>query len=145
MVPNNYVPYTRLVLCNNELINCRYIIEHKGFHPILIGKGVYPKVWLYSQQPVQLCIVENSISKFPIVKVDIDDEKKRLTIRMFNYVGVKDDIILDIQYMDNSARVEILDLRPIGYNIYGDSHQLFAANNLFVNTKMEDVGTMFAF
>ena len=147
-LPNNYEPYERLVVCNNELIRCKAIIDHKGFYPILIGKGIFPKIWIYSKYSRYneeiISLVEQSISCNPRMKVDIDPDKNLITIRFLEYQGIKDDIILNINYQKISAIIDILDLRPIGYTIYGTSKSIVAGEAEFSENKMIGMNAMFS-
>lgn len=78
------------------------------------------------------------------MKVDIDPDKNLIIIRFLEYQGIKDDIILNINYQKNSAIIDILDLRPIGYTIYGTSKSIVAGEAEFSENKMIGMNAMFS-
>lgn len=145
ITPPNFIPYDRLVVCNNELINCRAIISHKGFYPILIGKGLFPRIWIFDKfdKLESIPLVEQSISHNQRIKVDIDPDRQLVTIRLLEYQGIKENIILNINYQGNNAIIDILDFRPIGYNIYGTSKSIFAGGVEFSGNSMKGLDAMF--
>lgn len=147
--PSQFVPYERLTVCNNELVNCKAILNHKGFYPILIGKGIFPQIWIYSKyrrytQISNIPLVERSISNVNYLKVDIDLDKQLLTIKYLDYNEFSQNVILSMSYANLDPVIDILDLRPIGYDIYGSSSGLNAGTGLFSGNTMVNIDAMFA-
>jgi len=147
--PHNYVPYKNIKICSNELIDCGIFIDHNGFYPLLIGKGVIPQIWINNRlsinNPTFKPIVEQSVSNDTRIKIDINTTERTLTIRLLNYNGIYDDIILNIAYNESSAIVNLLDMRPLGYNIYGNSTGLKVGELNIQNNVFSNVKTMFMF
>lgn len=147
--PLQFVPYERLTVCNNELVNCKAILNHKGFYPILIGKGIFPQIWIYSKYRKHMLIqdillVERSISKVNYLKVDIDLDKQLLTIKYLDYNEFSQNVILSMSYANLNPVIDVLDLRPIGYDIHGSSSGLNAGTGLFSGNTMVNIDAMFA-
>lgn len=146
-LPSNYIPYPKLVICNNELINCKVFIDHNGFYPLLIGKGTMPKIWINNKYtkyyPDTKPIVSENISSDNRIKVLYNNIKKTLTIKFLKYKGIKDDIILNINYENNSAIVNVLDLRPLGYKIYGDNEGMYAGETYYTGNIFNNIDSMF--
>lgn len=146
--PSQFVPYERLTVCNNELVNCKAILNCKGFYPILIGKGFFPQIWIYSKYrkytPIKnIPLVERSISRVNNLKVDIDLDKKILAIKYLDYNEFSQNVILSMSYTNVNPVVDILDLRPIGYDIHGTSSGLNAGTGLFSGNTMVNMDAMF--
>lgn len=143
--PSNYKPYHQLIICSNKLVDCNYFIDHNGFYPILIGQELIPLIWINNRIEKNNPIVEQSISKDTRIKIDINVLEKKLTVRLLGYNGVKNDIILNMTYDNNNAIVDILDMRPLGYNIYGDSKGITAGGNTYSQNEFINIKSMFVF
>lgn len=146
--PSQFDPYERITVCNNELINCKAILNHKGFYPILIGKGIFPQIWIYSKYRKHTLIrdiplVEHSVSKVNFLKVDIDSDKHILTIKYLGYNEFGQDVMLSMSYANVNPVIDILDLRSIGYDIHGSSSGLSAGTNVFSGNIMVNTDAMF--
>lgn len=132
--PEDYVPYSSIELCGNNLENVRYIFDINGFHPLLIGKGV-PYVWLSapsspnSQQWIPL--VQRTIS----VNRSITIKKENNNLSIF---ALSKKIIEITQISDTKARVLYIDFRRIGLNIFGDETVLHVGNTNFSGNTIEN-------
>lgn len=141
-IPDSYSHYEKLFFCNNTFINLNQIVNDNGFIPLLIGKGEFPRIWLYAKNvnnPVAL--VRDNISFLSQVKVNFYQIEKRMSIEIFN---MKNDYIkiLEIKSTDNTPNITHLDLRPIGYNIYGDENSLNIGERKFVNNVFQGMHTL---
>ena len=147
-LPPQFTPYERITVCNNELVNCKAILNHKGFYPILIGKGIFPQVWLYSKYRrysiiKNIPLIEHSVSKVDYLKVDIDADKHLFTIRYLNFNEYHQNLILSMSYANVNPIIEVLDLRLIGYDIHGESSGLNAGSESFSGNTMMNMDAMF--
>ena len=80
-------------------------------------------------------IVENSVSKFPAVEVK--------EINGFLIITIQGKQILKVRNLSNDeAVVENMDLRPIGLNLYGDTHSMSLPNGTFSGNSMSGGGVL---
>lgn len=142
-LPKNYVPYDELHLCGNTLINVKvpFLIGESPL--LLIGKNTIPLIWLSAQTSPGShewkYIVEENRSLNPAVYVDVQDEKRTVYVKVSNIVIVK-----VATQSATKAVIEVLDMRPIGLNVYGDSSGLSIATNKFTGNSMMNSQVAFA-
>ncbi len=141
-LPDSYTAYNTLFFCSNTFINLNQIINDNGFFPLLIGKGEFPRIWLYmknnNNEPIAL--VRDNISSLSQVKVNFYQIEKRISVEIFS---MNDYIkILDIRLTNNTPNITNLDLRPIGYKIYGDSNSLNIGEGKYVNNVFQGMDTL---
>lgn len=142
-LPEEYFPFEELDICGNQFIRGQVPIRIKGKIPFLIGKGNVPLIWLNA--PVtkdghnwQEVVVKNeSFNKKMDVKiskntVSISTKDKTLTVIKVNKI------------FDDLAEITVLDLRPLGLSIYGDTAGLHIGTHSFANNIFEGVHTMIA-
>lgn len=122
-LPAGYQPYGRLVLCSNLLIGGGHPIQVGEVLPLLVGNGEIPKVWL--QAPTDpsgknfIQLVVASVATHPAIAVSVTGG-----ILSVNAGGKK---VLQVRRVGpDEAAVELLDLRPVGFDIYGDKNGLSA-------------------
>jgi hypothetical protein len=140
-LPEGYRPYGKLTLCSNLLIGGGHLIQVGEMLPLLVGSGEIPKVWL--QAPTDpsgknfIQLVVASVATHPAVLVSViggilnvsAGGKKVLQVR-----GVGPD----------EAAVELLDLRPVGFNIFGDKNGLSAGGMQMSGNTVSGGGTFLA-
>lgn len=137
-LPKNFLPYKKLVICSNSLIDGGFLLSIGDVLPLIIGKGQKPLIWLQavvnskSQEFIQ--IVEASVSKHP--HVSVIEENNNLTI------NIKNTKILSINKYEDSAIIDYMDLKQIGFNIYGDEQKLIIGNSTFSGNSMSGGGTL---
>ncbi|MCD4707367.1 MAG: hypothetical protein K8S62_06490 [Candidatus Sabulitectum sp.] len=141
-LPKSYSPYATLIVCSNTLSDGSFVVAIGDTLPLLIGKGEKPQVWLQAlsnpEKSEFVTVVEASISKHPVVKVI--EENGAISI----YVG--DIGVLSVRIIsDNSAEVFLLDLRPLGINLYGSISELKVGNSTFKGNSFAGGGTMIGF
>jgi len=141
-LPKSYVPYETLVVCSNTLSGGGHIVAAGEILPVLVGKGEKPQVWLQAllnpEKNEFITIVEASISKHQAVKVI--EENCVININ----VGGTD--VLSVQVTgENSAEVFMLDLRPLGINLFGNKSELKVGNSTFSGNSFSGGGTMIGF
>ncbi|MBI3546705.1 MAG: hypothetical protein HY081_08980 [Gammaproteobacteria bacterium] len=83
-------------------------------------------------------IVEGSISKHPAVKIYEENN--------FLKVSVSGTMVLTVRATaDDSAKVDELDLRPLGLNLHGDSSTLMVGTSKFSGNSMSGGGILIGF
>ena len=141
-LPDSFETYNILKICSNTLTGGGHVLAVGEVLPIIIGRGEKPKIWLQAlNDPIKkefVLIVENSISKHPSVKVTETDNTISITIQQTKILSVKN-------ISDNSAEVDFIDLRPIGFNLYGDSSSMNVGNSSFTGNSMHGVNVLVGF
>lgn len=141
-LPGAYKPYQKLTVCSNVLIGGGHLVALGEVLPLLVGSGESPTVWL--QAPTDLTgksyvsLVSASVASHPAVTVI--SNRQGLTVSVG---GVP--VIHVAQVDSESAVIDLLDLRPIGLNIYGDGTSLTAGGSSFSQNTFSGVGTLIAF
>jgi hypothetical protein len=142
ILPITYKPYQRLTVCSNQLIGGGHLVVIDDVLPLLVGCGEAPMVWL--QAPVDqtgkayVQLVAASVALHPAVSVVSD--KEGLTV----YVGGTS-VIHVIQTDFESAKIDLLDLRPVGLNISGNADSLIAGGANLSHNTFSGGGAMLAF
>lgn len=141
-LPKGYVPYGTLSLCSNKLLGGTKIIAVKNVLPLLIGKGAKPQIWLQALQSPQskkyILLVDSSISRHPLVRVE--EVGRQLIVKINGGTVLKVE-----QTGDDQAMVTELDLRSIGFNVYGGMSELSVGGLTFSNSTFNSVGVMVGF
>jgi hypothetical protein len=131
--PKSYVPYKSLNVCSNKLSGGGHIALIGDVLPLIIGRGDKPQIWLQALSNPEtkqfISIVESSVSKHSAVVVK--------EISGYVVVSVQGTQILKVKAKDGlSAKVEMLDLRPLGLNLSGNSTSMSVGGNTFSNNSM---------
>lgn len=140
-LPEGYIPFEELVLCNNYLINVKVPIEFKKKIPLLVGKGDVPLIWLSGPitkdgKDWQELVIKNKPMKEKITVIS-SKENKLITIKINTYT-----IIHVIKHSDEKAEIISLDLRPLGFNIHGDANIFYFGTNKFINNSFKNLWAM---
>jgi hypothetical protein len=137
-VPEDYIPYTSVQLCSNIILNSKFILEVRGFHPFLIGKALFPYVWLSAPgapgQGVENWprVVERSTAKFPSIRIQHFRQAKSLSL------SINETRVLQIaSYSDDAVVVDQIDLRPLGLLIFGDTAKLTVGTSSYSSNRIE--------
>lgn len=140
-LPEGYKPYDKLTLCSNLLIGGGHLIQVGEVLPLLVGHGEIPQVWLQAPTDragknfVQLVVA--SVAAHPAVLVNIAGG-----ILSVSAGGKK---VLQVREVGpDEAVVELLDLRPVGFNIYGDKSGLSAGGMQMSGNTVSGGGTFLA-
>ena len=138
-LPKGYQSYSVLTLCSNRLLNGGAVIAVGDVPPLLIGKGSKPQIWLQALQSPQskkfILLVDASISCHPMVRVE---EVGRQIVVKANGVT----ILKVEQTEEDQAIVYALDLRPLGFNVFGDTSELFAGGMVFSDSTFAGGGVL---
>ena len=140
-LPEGYRPYGRLTLCSNLLIGGGHLIRIGEVLPLLIGNGDIPQIWL--QTPTDqngknfIQLVVASVASHPAVLVSVTGG-----ILSVSAGGKK---VLQVREAGpDEAVVDLLDLRPVGFNIYGDKNGLSAGGMQMSGNTVSGGGTFLA-
>jgi hypothetical protein len=141
-LPKSYKPYKRLDVCSNILLGGAYLVALGEVLPLLVGSGEAPMVWL--QAPTEpngknyVLLVSASVSAHPAVA--IVGGKEGLT------VSLGTTIVLRVSQTDpDNAVIDLLDLRPIGLNIWGTASGLTAGDARLSGNTFSGGGSLIAF
>lgn len=141
LLPEGYRPYGKLTFCSNLLIGGGHLIQIGDVLPLLVGHGEIPQVWL--QAPTDragkhfIQLVVSSVSAHPAVLVNVAGG-----ILSVSAGGKK---VLQVREVGpDEAVVELVDLRPIGFNIFGDKSGLNAGGMQMSGNTVAGGGTFLA-
>jgi len=141
-LPKSFKPYQRLSVCGNLIIGGGHLIAIGKVLPLLIGSGEIPMIWL--QAPADhtaktyVPLVTASVASHPAVSI-VNDSNGLL-------VSVEGTPVIHISQTDTeSATIDLLDLRPIGLNIFGNVDSLNAGNATFTGSTFSGEGTLLSF
>ena len=142
-LPSEYKQYSSIYFCGNTFNNLKYLIDDNGFIPFLIGVGEIPRLWLYvKKENNSLVVVRDNIAILPTVKVDVFSKDKKLKVELSHIPNVEDMKIFEIDFSGSIPNVNHIDLRPIGYNIFGDKTELTIGVNKFKNRIFSNIHTL---
>lgn len=118
----NYHPFNEIEICSNYMKDMKSLFYYDNVGPLLIGKGERPIIWISLRKPETFTwyyVVLNNISYNKDIIVDIS--RNSTTI-------VKDSnekILIDVEKLtDIKARINSIDLRPLGFNVYCEDKTL---------------------
>lgn len=141
-LPSTYKPYQKLTVCSNVLIGGGHLVVLGEVLPLLVGSGDGPTIWL--QAPTDksgksyIPIVTASVASHPAVGVVSNNDGLTVSIAGVPVIHIK-------QADQDSAVVDLLDLRPVGLNIFGNASSLTAGGATFSQNTFSGGGTMLAF
>lgn len=140
-LPAGYVPYESLTVCSNQILGGGLFMEIGEAVPLLVGSGEeQPQVWLLAPADKSgrffVQVVAASISLHKAISVSGDPQG--LTIMTS---GVT---ILRVKQLDRgSAVISELDLRPLGFQVFGDARSLKVAGMEMRESSFSGVGVAF--
>lgn len=124
-----FTPYDKVIIGSN-VVSCKYLINIKDFHPIIIGKGDIPHIWLYILTRGNIIsLVDDNRESYDKVKVSIDKTKKIVSVVLKNNPGV-DFVILLADFVNEGVfNIRKMDLTPMGLSVISDEKELVVGNN----------------
>ena len=143
-LPAQYRPYKEIDIGTNRLVGGQVLFSINENAPVLIGANGVPRVWLSipadargeTWQP----LVRDNKSLHPKVTVKIKGESV--------IIDTPDGVVLRVRKEnENLVRVNQINLRPFGINIYGNEQSLTVMNsnlarNMFVGVRvMVEIGS----
>lgn len=125
----DFTPYDKVIIGSN-VVSCKYLINIKDFHPIIIGKGDIPHIWLYVMtQGNIISLVDDNKESFDKVKVSIDKTKKEVSVVLKNN-PVAEFVIISADFANQGVfNIRKMDLTPIGLSVISDEKELVIGNN----------------
>ncbi len=136
---SNLVPYKMLLVCSNELYDGAQLLSIGSQYPLIVGKGVRPVVWLQGLRQGSSGKLEPVVTRSTSVHP------------AFRVVTGKDDItvfwqntrVLHIKSNGEIAEIDVLDLRPLGWQVHGNKRELKIGANSFSSNKFRGMVTVF--
>ncbi len=102
---------------------------------LLIGKGDQPQVWLWglaNKETKELVEVVSSNSvRIVSAPIKVESENDSTCVKLNDKIIVK-----AVKLSDEKAMVEQIDMRPLGFNIHGDSNTLNVGTTVMVGNQM---------
>jgi hypothetical protein len=121
-LPHEYLQFQNITFCGNTFKNLKYLIDDNGFIPFLIGLGDIPRLWIYTKKALNaIIVVQDSVAILPGIRVDIFNNEKKLSVELTQMPGVTNIKIFEMDFSAEIPVVTLIDLRPVGYNVFGDS------------------------
>jgi hypothetical protein len=140
-IPYDYQPFEEVDLCGNILRDVRFLIRLKDQHPLLIGKGTVPYVWLYAPTSADLnrwsLVVERNTALSPPFRVTVD-RMPTTSVRVF---GFGKQMLLVVNESPEKIVIPQIDLTPIGINVVGHQGELRVGGKNLVGNTMAGVET----
>ena len=139
-LPKNYIPLIELNICSNKFMNGGKLIEINNFPPLLIGDGIIPLIWIYikGQNDEWVEIINESFSLSHSIQIIKDKTNREIIIGIDNTIVLKGKMT-----NDKYCEINILDLRPIGFDIHGNEDELKIVTSSFSKNTFMKNGIMF--
>ncbi|ALR15499.1 hypothetical protein [Vibrio natriegens] len=125
----NKIPFKELLICGSRVYETQKIIEYKDIEPIVIANGIKPRIWL-------TVLVENGDS-FALV----DDSRAKHESVICNVTTSNVEIYVDDHFILKGTRsrterfhIHHLDLRSLGFSVYGSDESGLYANGVSLNS-----------
>ncbi|WP_367105037.1 hypothetical protein [uncultured Psychrobacter sp.] len=143
-LPEEYVPFNKVWVCSNTFNNGNVILEVDSKPVFLIGRDKeIHKTLLWFNSPEKGSNISNWINV--ISKNKVNDMKFDLTITEYgNEVSFDRKPLLQYKIIDSNLVINMIDLTPIGLNVYGGLSSLTIASNNITNSMFTHVNTMIA-
>ncbi|MBO2891173.1 hypothetical protein [Pseudomonas asiatica] len=141
-LPLGYKPYQKIRICSNTIIGGGVLFSIGGQFPMLIGEGELPKIWLSAlENPISkslVNVVEESRSVHEWVEVE--------QVGVGYIVKVFGKVVMAVSVgLDGVMEISSLDLRILGFNIFGDAKILTMSGMSFQNTSFEGASVIVGF
>jgi hypothetical protein len=141
-MPSGYSPFSLLNVCGNKLFGGAKILMVGDVFPVLIGRGSKPQIWLRAiESPFDkkfVSLVEASISQHNLVRVEEYSRQIAVKVQGATVLRVE-------QTGEDQALVSELDLRPLGFNVYGNVSELHAGGMVFSGSSFSGGGVLVSF
>lgn len=141
-LPEGFQSYNIMRLCSNTLIGGAHILSVGDVLPLVIGVGSKPLIWMQAISDVKkknfISIVESSIPQLSTVRVTVESGALVVTVKGHKVLSVRE---------INKEEIDIfqMDLRPIGFNIFGDQEKLQAGGMQLSKNTFSGGGTFMGF
>lgn len=134
-LPKEFVAFEELSFCSNILQNCNIPIVIDDRPIVLVGKGDRPQIWLWGlvdpKSKLLVPLVYSNSVRILTEPIKVESENN------FTRVKLNDIIIIQaVKHSEEKAIVDQLDMRPLGFNIYGGSNILNVGTNVMVGNRI---------
>ena len=140
ILPTAYQPFSKLRIGDNVFEDVQALVTIGGRAPLLIGKGDVPHIWLSipGSRPGAdwFDVIVDNMSPPAVVLVDA---RKRLS-----KVTKDNTVLLSAISSLQGLNVNILDLRPLGLDIFKDDQGLHIMGNTLVKNTFHGVPVILA-
>lgn len=137
--PKLYQPLELLEVCSNQIIGGGAILGIDNFAPLRIGDGIVPAVWLYARVDKEnwTAIIKKSESFHSLITIQKDLEKREITI------NIDETTVLRAKMTSyKKCLVDKIDLRPVGFNLFGEGKNFQVANSSFSGNTFNGISFM---
>lgn len=145
-------PYGTLEVCSNVVERAAMPLTRSGEPVLIVDKGEVPGVWIAalpfetgeraapgSDRAIRF-IVEANVPRASGVRVAVLDTTREVI------VSVGDTTVLKCRGLDDdAASIPLLDLRPLGLQLWGDEHGLYLGPVTMVRNRFRGTGIAFDF
>jgi hypothetical protein len=139
--PAGYRPYQDLAFCSNRLIGGGTPLATPLGPIVLVGKGITPQIWLWAPTSPGLdvlpSLVEGNVSRNAAIAVEVNEVEKSVAVALNGSA-----VVTAREIAPDMAAVTTLDLRPAGWNVYGNEGGLSAAGMTLSGNHIEGGGTL---
>lgn len=141
-LPKEYIPFKEVWVCSNKFDSGNVIFEIDDTPVFLIGRGrEASETFLWFSVPKKSGL--SSKWHEVISKNKINDEMFTLNITDYgNEVTLGEQPLLQFKVIGEKLIINMIDLKPIGLNIYGGLSSLIIVGNNFINNSFSNVNTM---
>ena len=139
-LPEQYAPYEKVWICGNTFNYGKILIEVEGNPIFLIGKNSKGSlVWLNYPKPIGgKPKWVKAIDANNIIEPDFDIFESSFG----NEISVKGIPLIHYKAKNDTLIITLINLIPIGLNIYGGLRSLRFSGNVLENNTFENVHTM---
>lgn len=134
----SFIPFDKIMVCGN-IISAKYLFRIGNYYPIIIGKSPEnkPEVYFYVKTQNEIkCIVQNNQTNHSQVECNNNDTSLRFKVKTID--GKKSVTFFELLISENCIpEITILDLRPLGLNIWGQNNSLFIGTTCYKDNIIE--------
>ena len=135
-LPADYLPFKTIRIGENYFENAQALVTIGGHAPLLIGKGVVPRVWLSvpGKQPGGdwLELIVDNLS--PPSDLTVDSRKFLVKVDKGEVM-----VCRALSTVNDVLTINRLDLRPLGLKIYSDAQGLHIMGSTMTSNVFSDV------
>lgn len=141
-LPKDYKPFDNVWICNNDFNKGHILFEIDSNAIFLIGKGDKPnEIYFWLKAPTNEG--GKKAWKEVVVKNSTQDPKFTLTFSEFgNEVAFNGIPLIQFRLENERLVISMINLQPIGLNIYGGLSSLSFSGNHLVKNSFTNVYTM---
>jgi hypothetical protein len=144
-VPPDYEPFPKMLLCGNTLINVRVPISYLGEPAFLIGRG---KEERGVEKPLIWLNMFTDTGTRPLIRagqrLHADVSITEIQRGFWHIVVMPKDVLVVRLYGEDGINIPMLDMRPLGLSIFGDTMGLNVGGKHLYENVFKDVERMIA-